>query len=86
MVSCAIFGVAVNAIIVVNMTFMFNMSSQECHAYTVLKKLAIRGMIKEEACRILVAGNRKRTYIDSENFNFLGKVKNFLNILPTWLI
>ena len=66
--SCAIYGTGIVSLMLVTFTNFFQMDSPQARAFTVIKRLKIRDLIKENAGRLLIAINRKsdRNNIDLE--------------------
>ena len=66
--SCAIFGMGVVSLLIVTFTNFLQMDSPQSKAFTVIKRLKIRDLIKENAGRLLITINKKsdRDNIDLE--------------------
>ena len=65
---CAIYGTIIVSLMLVTCTNFFQMDSPQARAFTVIKRLKIRDMIKENAGRLLITINKKsdRNNIDLE--------------------
>ncbi len=66
--SCAIYGTGIVSLLLVTFTSFLQMDSPQAAAFTVIKRLKIRDLIKENAGRLLLTINRKydKNNIDSE--------------------
>jgi hypothetical protein len=65
---CAIYGTGIVSLMLITFTNFFQMDSPQARAFTVIKRLKIRDLIKENAGRLLITINRKsdRDNIDLE--------------------
>jgi hypothetical protein len=77
--SCAIFGMGIVALLVVTFTNFLLMDSAQATAFTVIKRLQIRDLIKENTGRLLITINKKcdKNNIDSE-FARYSKIKRLI--------
>jgi voltage-gated potassium channel len=66
--SCAVYGTAIVSLMLVSFTNFLQMDSPQGMAFTIIKRLKIRDLIKENAGRLLITINRKsdRNNIDLE--------------------